>query len=638
MTVLSPLLLLGLAALAIPILLHLLRRQETRSLDFPALRYLTRTTREQARVIRLRQLLLLALRMMALALLVLAAARLILPLGGRDHPPAGLAIVIDNGLTSGAVTGTTRVLDSLLVRASEALDQTGEQDRVWIVEAGEPGNPSLPLTPSEARVRLAELSATDVAPDLGAAVDRAEALLEAGAPEVREVVLVSDLRAAAFSDRSEGTEARAVPVRIAPPPSWGGPNRGIDQLLVSGGLTPRAGDAGELQARVVGPGAEGALVRAYLGDALVGTGRAGADGFVRLPLPTVEAGWVIGRIEIEPDDLRGDDAAYFAFRAVPPPEVQVVGTIPTFLEDALAVLEDAGRIVREGTGAPQLRIFAAGAEAPEIDGTPLLLLPPDDAAQLPALNLVLGRAAPGWRLVAEGVGEDGEREIVGGSLSSLLPVLPRVRLAHSIESGDGAVAGTALLTLSDGRPWLLQLRGTSGPVFLLGSPLTLRASDLPGSAAMLPLMDALTTIAAGTREPAGVLAGEPLLAPEGARTVRLPSGTDRALGTRQLLSETGSAGIYEFLGDEGAGVGFVAVNASTPESLPALEPSEVARRLGADPDALTGDRPWPEAVLADRRGREVWRPLVAVLFLVLLMEGWLASYGGRGTRVKNRAD
>jgi hypothetical protein len=181
-TLLAPLFLLGLAALAVPILIHLLRRRENRTLDFPALRYLTRTTREQAKIIRLRQILLLALRLAALTLIVLAAARLVLPLGGRDDPPAGLAIVVDNGLTSGAVVGTSRVLDALIVTAEEALDRTGERDRVWIVAAGEPWRPSLPLTPEEARARLRTLEPTHVTSDLGSSLARAAALMEAGAP------------------------------------------------------------------------------------------------------------------------------------------------------------------------------------------------------------------------------------------------------------------------------------------------------------------------------------------------------------------------------------------------------------------------------------------------------------------------
>ncbi|MFW6200401.1 MAG: BatA domain-containing protein, partial [Gemmatimonadota bacterium] len=108
---LSPLLLLAAAALAVPLMLHLFRRRERSRRSFPALRYLKETSRDRARYVRLRQLLLLALRLAVLACLVLAAARLVLPLGGTDHPPGGLAVVVDNGVTSSRVVDDRRVLD-----------------------------------------------------------------------------------------------------------------------------------------------------------------------------------------------------------------------------------------------------------------------------------------------------------------------------------------------------------------------------------------------------------------------------------------------------------------------------------------------------------------------------------------------
>jgi hypothetical protein len=166
----------------------------------------------------LRQILLLALRVAALTLIIFAAARLVLPLGGRDDPPAGLAIVVDNGLTSGAVLGNSRVLDSLIVRAREALDRTGERDLVWIVAAGEPWRPSLPMTPDEARARLETLEPTHVTADLGASLARAAALMEAGAPDLREIVLVSDFGAGSLDAVVGAGGPRAQPVRIAPPP------------------------------------------------------------------------------------------------------------------------------------------------------------------------------------------------------------------------------------------------------------------------------------------------------------------------------------------------------------------------------------------------------------------------------------
>src|SRR5437870_11296538 len=78
-TFLHPLALVGLAATAIPALLHLLERRVPPEADFPPLRYLTEAERQSARRLRLRHLLLLILRTALIAAIVLAAARPLVP-------------------------------------------------------------------------------------------------------------------------------------------------------------------------------------------------------------------------------------------------------------------------------------------------------------------------------------------------------------------------------------------------------------------------------------------------------------------------------------------------------------------------------------------------------------------------------
>src|SRR5207249_1400760 len=72
---LSPLFLVGLAAAAIPIAIHLFYRRAEPLIEFAAMRYLRRTPVEDSRHRRLRELILLALRVTALALFAWAFAR-----------------------------------------------------------------------------------------------------------------------------------------------------------------------------------------------------------------------------------------------------------------------------------------------------------------------------------------------------------------------------------------------------------------------------------------------------------------------------------------------------------------------------------------------------------------------------------
>src|SRR5262245_51014554 len=75
MTFIHPLLLGGLLLLGLPIVIHLIMRQQPKHLLFPALRFLKLQQRTNQRKLRLRHLLLLLLRMLLIALMCLALAR-----------------------------------------------------------------------------------------------------------------------------------------------------------------------------------------------------------------------------------------------------------------------------------------------------------------------------------------------------------------------------------------------------------------------------------------------------------------------------------------------------------------------------------------------------------------------------------
>jgi hypothetical protein len=75
----------ALAALALPLLLHLVRRDDQRPIDFAALRWLTARVRPRRRL-RFEDRLLLALRLLLIVLLALLLARPVLPLGGGGAP------------------------------------------------------------------------------------------------------------------------------------------------------------------------------------------------------------------------------------------------------------------------------------------------------------------------------------------------------------------------------------------------------------------------------------------------------------------------------------------------------------------------------------------------------------------------
>src|SRR5579884_1163805 len=121
MTFLAPFYLFLSAAIAVPLLIHLLRRRIGARVDFPAARYLERAEKEHSRTLRVRNLLLMLLRVLALLAIVVAAARPVARWIGTAHSPTALAIVIDNSLSSSGIVNGKPLLDQFKGMARDVL-------------------------------------------------------------------------------------------------------------------------------------------------------------------------------------------------------------------------------------------------------------------------------------------------------------------------------------------------------------------------------------------------------------------------------------------------------------------------------------------------------------------------------------
>src|SRR5438067_5954212 len=129
-TFLHPLALVGLAAAAIPALLHLLERRVPPEAEFPPLRYLREAERQKARRLKLRHLLLLLLRTALIVIIVLAAARPLFPTqasAGSLHEPTALTVILDNSASSGLVVDGRPVLERLKAMARGRLARDGRE-------------------------------------------------------------------------------------------------------------------------------------------------------------------------------------------------------------------------------------------------------------------------------------------------------------------------------------------------------------------------------------------------------------------------------------------------------------------------------------------------------------------------------
>jgi hypothetical protein len=626
MGLLNPLLLLLGAAAAVPLLLHLLQRHHGPRVVFPALRYLRRAEKESARRIRVRQILLMILRVAAVLLIALAAARPFTRLAGSGHSPTAVAIVLDNGLSSGVVEDETRVLDELKARALEVLADAGPDDRFWLVRAGSPGEPALQGDAEATALRVRETESTIVTSDLAAALGRARAVLAAGAEgRAAEIHLLSDLQVSSFPAVLPAAED-APPVIVWHPGRPAPPNRGITDVEVGGGLSPVAGTRSTVAVRIDGAGADPVPVRLLLNGRLIAAGSAQPGATAVLSLPAQAAGVLTGRVEIDGDAFHADDDRYFAVRVLPPPSVGIQGDLP-FLNEGLEVLADAGRIRRAAAADADVALLEAGAGAEAARGT-IVILPPRAPVELTAANRRLAAAGIPWRFAAPGAGE---ARFAPQSGDPLLRALEGVRLrdVYPLQPQDAA-GDSVLLRLADGTPWAVRGERRTGGIFIvLGSPLTAEASTIPTSAAMLPLLDRLAGTWAMNEPPrTEVDPGAEVRVPDGASLLERPDGTREPVAPGTSFLTGAEAGAYRFLRGDSV-VAAVTVNPAVADaSLARLDRRALEARLpGWRLHVNTDAGAWRRAAFRERLGRELWRPILVLLLVLLAVETAVAAAG-----------
>jgi hypothetical protein len=632
MTFLAPALLaLGLAA-AVPLALHLLHRHPGPRVVFPAVRYLRRAEREHATRLRLRQLLLLALRILALVLLAAAAARPFLPWGGRGHHPTSVVIILDNSLSSGRVIDDRRVLDHLADAALATLAAAGPDDRIWLVRAGQPWEPALTASPAALAETVRRTVASATAADLPGQLERARSIL-ATEPEgrAREIHLLSDLRAASF--RTDPAMAPGPPVLVLEPPPAAGGNRAITALEVGGGMPPRAGERSTVSVRIDGFGvdtggpADTVDVRLVLDGAVRGATRATVGTEATLSLPAHDPGLVVGRVEIDPDALAADDRRHFVAEIRLPPRVLLSQPTP-FLDEALAVLDDAGRIRRVTTGASDVVVApgAAGVDAVQ-RGAAVVVIPPSSPLELAAANQRMAAAGIPWRLTAP---EEGEARLnVQDSELDHVMADVRLRQVYGLERRQPA-RDTVLLRLQTGEPWAVAGEAPPGRFLVLATPLTLEGGTIPTSAAMLPLLDrAVNAWAAGAVDDRDHAPGDIVTVPA-ATAVARPDGSRDAVQPGSLYRLI-QPGIYQMLDGEQVVAAFAVNPRPDASDVRRIAPRAVASMLpGLDVRAVRAQA-WDRTIYRDRLGRDISLPLLAAAAIALLLESILAA-AGAGTR------
>lgn len=625
---------LALAALAgVPLLVHLLRRRVGRVLDFPAVRYLERMEQEHSRDLKLRNRLLLILRLIAVIALALAAARPIARLLGVGHAPIAVAIVMDNSLSTGVVQDGRMLFDSLRADAQRVIDDLTTDDRAWLVTAD---GRVIGGSPTTLQAGLEALRPLGGRGDLAAATRRAVGLARSGAPRTPVVAIVSDGQRSSFRADSV-VNAAEVPVVMLRRGASLPRNRAVVQATAE---PVRWTPGGTVTLAVTAP--DSAAWRVTLDGRTVARGTAApatldAPTRVSQKLASASNGWLRGSVELDADALRADDTRWFAVRVAPPPMVNVRGEGGPFLSAALSTLVDEGRLARATAGESRaVTVSAAEAAATRL---PVLLTAPRDPIAVGEANRQLERLGIPWRfgaiarsqVLARVPSRGGATDT--GSVSAKAfdgtPVRMRYPLAYS---PGGAAAGPKpipdTIATAGGAPWVVAGDG----YVLLGSPIDPEATDLPLDAAFVPwLMEAL---ARRLGDDGRLIEASPGQAVSGLRDVtglESPDGTVAPLGGDRLTVPS-QAGVY-FLRRQEARVGALVVNGESSESelgTAAADSASAAATLAglvAGRDVVTSNdgSAWRQAVFSRAAGQALMLPLLVLALAALLAESYVSN-------------
>lgn len=601
MSFLAPWLLTLGAAAAVPLLIHLLRRRMGVQVEFPAARYLLRAEREHSRSLRMRNLLLMLLRVAAVLLVALAASRPATRLAGAGHAPTALAIVLDNSLSTSVVQDGTPLLDQLKRSARDIVASAAPDDRLWLLtsDGAVRGGSSATLADEIDRVR-----AYAGAGRMHDVVTRAIAATRATGLLARQVVVLTDGQRSTWHDPAQnGADVpvlvfapagrppvnRAVAAAEARPVRWTPHGTVAVRAMATDSTTYRMELSGSTLARgTVSPGEE-AVIRAT----------------------PAERGWTWGVVELQPDELPADNTRHFAVWIGPAPAVRVLPGAGGFLRSAVDVLRSSRRVA-DGTG-----ISVGGAD--EVASLPALLLPPIDPVRIGAANRALERLGVPWRFgpvrressVARG---DQLRDV---NVTFRYELVPR----GAADAETLAVVGTDAWIVSGSR------------YVLAASPFVPAATSLPVSAAFLPWLGDILASRLHT-EPGSVryaTPGESVTRPAGVDAIETPAGARTPVtGTR--FDAPGAAGTY-FLIQGARRTGALVVNAETAESmLERWDSGELRDHVASTGVHVARDRgDLLDRAFSGASQRSIVMPLLFVALLVLIAE-MVAATAGAGQR------
>jgi hypothetical protein len=677
MSFLAPLFLVGLLALAVPVLIHLIQRERKQVVQFPSLMFLRKIPYQSIRRRRIHNWLLLLVRAAAVALIVAAFARPFLTSpalsGAAAAGPRELVILLDRSYSMGYGDRWERAKAAAL----DAIASLGRDDRVSLVTFARGAQAQARSSLEHARVRAA-VEAAQVgagATRYGPALKLAQSILAQSQVARREVVIISDFQKNGW----EGAQGLRFPDRVA-----------VTPVVIGEGPTSNVGVVSTAFQRAFFSGQERITVAAGVMNrseapvrdlevALEIDGRAvetqrvavgpQASASVKFAPFTLSAAQTRGTIRTANDALARDNAFHFVLSPARPVPVLLVeapgggretslyltralaiGTAPAFdvavrTADRVSDSDLAGRalVILNDVMAPRGGPAARLKSFVENGGGLWVIAGEGTSWASDAADLLPGTLGPAVDRLRDS----------GATLTTLEYSHPIFEVFRAPRAGDfstsrfyryrsltAPVAGASVLArFDDGGIAMAERPVGRGRVIAWTTALDNVSNDLALRPVFLPFVHRVAQHLSGYSEPAPWVTVEQVLdkavAPESA-TALTPSGRRLTLGEEAAVIEVEEQGFYEI---RGAGAReerpfTVAANVDPAESdLSPMDPREVVSAVTAPAPAAgqtAAPPPGEEVTPADEERRQsMWWYLLLAGVLILAIESVMANRHGR---------
>ncbi len=681
----------GLAAAAVPILIHLFSRRKQTRVPFSSLLFIEEIAKRRVKRVKVTQWLILLLRVLVITLVALALGRPALRGDyalGKSRGESAVAVIFDRSFSMQAVTERGMLYQDARARALEVAEALEDGDEIHLVGT----TPGLESKAPPFHDRLGLKNELQVLEPGWGATDLVEAIRDAGSrlrkSEAlnRELFIISDFQRSGLGEYAESpggylADLVGEDTRIYLLPVSDGPvdNAAIEQVVIDG-LGPDRSARVRVANHSTRP-AEAITINVSMGGKTVGespvTIEPNSANNAIVPLLDESADVTAGQVRLSGDRLAADDTRYFAaeggraFRILVVEGARAGEELTPFVSLALSPGAGVGQFDTTVETAPNIGavdlvpfqvVFLNNVERlnretlgrlkswQDAGGRVMVAL--GDRVDLRHYNEeLLPALLPGIRLI----------ETRGDlrSASTFFTLTPRVA-GHAAFAGFRATPGEPLsgaqfwrVVASDvgDRGRILAEFGTSLPALvetdggaLFCSSFDARWNNFCTHGAFLPLLHQLVYHLGGRETKGSALVGQPLehvveesAVPTGATLIA--EGPDNVvLGVASAKTSQGfvltsdavpAPGLYKLKAGSTV-LAELPVNVDTRESnLASIPDAELAGLFpGRQVRLLKKNDSVDELVRQARYGREFWREFLVAALALLALEGWLSRKGG----------